>query len=107
MLNSDEVLRQYAWSNTDLDTPMWMKSDSEYYYMLDGNKNVTKLVDETGTIANSYEYSPFGKLTNELETIAHPFKFSSAYTDSETAWARLPYNAEENKPDIKIQEMEY
>ncbi|UDQ98799.1 RHS repeat-associated core domain-containing protein [Lentisphaerota bacterium WC36G] len=85
MLNSDEVLRQYAWSNTDLDTPMWMKSDSEYYYyMLDGNKNVIKLVDETGALANNYEYSPFGKLINEVESVEQPFKFSSEYFDSET-----------------------
>ncbi|UDQ98445.1 RHS repeat-associated core domain-containing protein [Lentisphaerota bacterium WC36G] len=85
MLNSDEVSRQYAWSNTDLDTPMWMKSDSEYYYyMVDGNKNVTKLVDETGALANNYEYSPFGKLINEVESIEQPFKFSSEYADSET-----------------------
>ena len=32
VLNSDEVLRQYAWSRTDLDTPMWMKSGGQYYY---------------------------------------------------------------------------
>ena len=37
VLNSDEVLRQFAWSNTDLNTPMWMKSTEDYYYyQLDG-----------------------------------------------------------------------
>ena len=85
VLNSNNVLRSYAWSNTDLNTPMWLKSDSNYYYyMLDGNKNVTKLIDEMGATANHYEYSPFGTLINEVESVENPFKFSSEYYDSET-----------------------
>ncbi len=85
VLNSDEMLRSYAWSNTDLDTPMWMKSaDNNYYYQLDGNKNVVGLVDEMGATANHYEYTPFGKLSTDNETIAQPFKFSSEYHDTET-----------------------
>ena len=84
VLNSDEVLRQYAWSRTDLDTPMWMKSGGNYYYyQLDGNKNVVGLVDEAGALANNYEYSPFGKLINEVESVEQPFKFSSEYADDE------------------------
>jgi len=64
---------------------MWMKSaDNYYYYMVDGNKNIVGLVDEAGAIANSYEYSPFGKLINEVESVEQPFKFSSEYFDSET-----------------------
>ena len=85
VLNSDEVLRQYAWSRTDLDTPMWIKSNNNYYYyQLDGNKNVVGLIDEAGALANNYEYSPFGKLINEVESVEQPFKFSSEYFDSET-----------------------
>ena len=52
--------------------------------MVDGNKNITGLVDENAVKVNSYEYSPFGKLSTNNETIEQPFKFSSEYYDSET-----------------------
>ncbi|UDQ99535.1 RHS repeat-associated core domain-containing protein [Lentisphaerota bacterium WC36G] len=42
------------------------------------------LVDENAVQVNTYEYSPFGKLTTESETVENPFKFSSEYFDSET-----------------------
>ena len=38
----------------------------------------------TGGVVNNYEYSPFGKLINEVEAIENPFKFSSEFADSET-----------------------
>ncbi len=38
----------------------------------------------TGDIVNSYNYSPFGKLINEVESVENPFKFSSEYADTET-----------------------
>ncbi|UDQ98455.1 RHS repeat-associated core domain-containing protein [Lentisphaerota bacterium WC36G] len=54
------------------------------FYQVDGNKNIVGLVDESAAQVNTYEYSPFGKLTTESETVENPFKFSSEYADSET-----------------------
>ncbi len=43
------------------------------------------MIDNTnGNVVASYEYSPFGKLFSESETISQPFKFSSEYADTET-----------------------
>ena len=39
---------------------------------------------QTGAIANRYDYTPFGKLSLDNETIANPFKFSSEYHDEQT-----------------------
>ncbi len=52
--------------------------------MVDGNKNIVGLVDESATKVNTYEYTPFGKLKSETETVTNPFKFSSEYFDNET-----------------------
>ncbi|UDQ98359.1 RHS repeat-associated core domain-containing protein [Lentisphaerota bacterium WC36G] len=38
----------------------------------------------SGSIANRYDYSPFGQLSKNNETVANPFKFSSEYAEKET-----------------------
>ena len=45
-----------------LDVPLSMKHDgAAYYYVTDGNKNVTALYDATGAEAANYVYGPFGQ----------------------------------------------
>ncbi len=82
VLNSDELMAKYLWAEDNLLT--LIKDNASYYYMVDGNKNITGLVDETATKVNTYEYTPFGKLKSETETVSNPFKFSSEYHDPET-----------------------
>ncbi len=82
VLNSDELMAKYLWAEDNLLT--LIKDNASYYYMVDGNKNIVGLVNESGALANHYEYTPFGKLINEVEAIENPFKFSSEYADTET-----------------------
>ena len=82
VLNSDELTAKYLWAEDNLLT--LIKDNASYYYMVDGNKNIVGLVDETATKVNTYEYTPFGKLKSETETVSNPFKFSSEYHDTET-----------------------
>ncbi|UDQ97753.1 RHS repeat-associated core domain-containing protein [Lentisphaerota bacterium WC36G] len=56
-----------------------------FNYIADGNKNITQLIDmSSGSIANRYDYSPFGQLSKNNETVANPFRFSSEYAEKET-----------------------
>ncbi len=63
-----------------------------YNYLADGNKNITQLINLTdGTITNKYDYTPFGKLINEVESVENPFKFSSEYNEIETGLVYYNY----------------
>ena len=66
------------WSGDNL---LVMEKDGVVYnYIADGNKNITQLVNlTTGEIANKYDYTPFGKLVLNTESVANQFKFSSEY----------------------------
>ncbi len=92
------------------ETSQELTSSATFYYLTDANKNVSYVVAADGTIAASYEYSPFGKLVKEIRnpqianderlrfTIRNPFRFSSEYCDSETEL--VYYNYRYYNPDL-------
>ncbi|UDQ96739.1 RHS repeat-associated core domain-containing protein [Lentisphaerota bacterium WC36G] len=56
-----------------------------FNYIADGNKNITQLIDmSSGSVANRYDYSPFGQLSLDNETVANVFKFSSEFHDEKS-----------------------
>ena len=89
VLNNNALISKYAWAEDNLLT--LIKDNASYYYMVDGNKNIVGLVDENAVKVNSYEYSPFGKVLADNETIAQPFKFSSEYHDEQTGLVYYNY----------------
>ncbi len=94
-----DCLRRYCWNGDKLE---WMYDGSTvYYYVIDGNKNVTALIDSTGNIAAEYSYDPFGKITAQSGTMAdiNPFRFSSEYFDVETGL--IYYNFRYYSPDLR------
>ncbi|UDQ98399.1 RHS repeat-associated core domain-containing protein [Lentisphaerota bacterium WC36G] len=63
-----------------------------FNYIADGNKNITQLIDmSSGSIANRYDYSPFGQLIADVETVENPFKFSSEFHDEESGLVYYNY----------------
>ena len=74
------IKQQFVWNGDNL---LSLHEDNKnYLYVADGNKNITQLINlTTGTTANNYTYTPFGKLINEVESVENPFKFSSEYHD--------------------------
>ena len=63
-LNNDAEELSFVWQpeTAGLDVPLSMKHDgAAYYYVTDGNKNVTALYDATGAEAANYVYGPFGQ----------------------------------------------
>jgi len=57
-------------------------------YSYNANKNITEIIDATGTLAAHYEYSPFGQITSATGNLKDDFeyRFSSEYFDSETGF---------------------
>jgi len=68
-------------------------TDVPYYALADANKNITEYIDASGTIQAHYEYSPFGKITQQSGTMASDFdyRFSSEVFDSETGLSYYNY----------------
>jgi len=47
-----------------------------YVYHFDGSGHTVALTDANKAIANTYAYSPYGKVFGQQETIAQPFKYA-------------------------------
>ncbi|AVM46627.1 hypothetical protein C5Q97_18680 [Victivallales bacterium CCUG 44730] len=93
-MNSDALLKTFVWQPVGLDVPLCMTAGSAvYYYLTDGNKNVTGLFDGTGTRAATYMYDPFGQTLSANGTAAesNPFCFSSEFFDTETGLVYYNY----------------
>ncbi len=50
-----------------------------YTYHYNGIGSTVAITDAAKTIVNKYFYSPFGQLTNQIETIPQPFKYAGRY----------------------------
>ena len=95
-LNDNAVTMTFVWhpESTGLDTPFSMTYDGEtYYYVTDGNKNVTALLDADGNRAAEYIYHPFGTIYSKTGPMVdlNPFRFSSEYHDDETGLVYYNY----------------
>ena len=80
--------RPLAWRNSALNTP-----SSALYYAHDGNKNVSEIIGTDDTMAAHYEYAPFGAVTAQRgeSAAANPWRFSSEYSDDDTATVYYNY----------------
>ena len=56
---------------------------SWYYYIYNAHGDVAGLVNEAGTVVNTYEYTPWGEIRNETETVDNPIKYAREYYDDE------------------------
>jgi len=59
-------------------------ADTPYYNTYDANGNISEYLDNTGSVAVHYEYSPFGKLTTSAGAKASDFdhRFSTKFLDT-------------------------
>ncbi len=89
-LTNDNIESKFIWAGDNL--LALQQGNTNYSYVADGNKNIRQLINSsTGGVVNSYNYSPFGKLINEVESVENPFKFSSEFADSETGLVYYNY----------------
>jgi len=80
---SEASTNLYVWVNGEILTANL--NGETVFYCHDANKNVTDLVDTSGDSVAHYEYSPFGVITEQSETLAgdNPFRFSNEYFDKD------------------------
>ena len=94
--NNNALLMTFTWQpeSVGLDVPVSMSYDGNtYYYVTDGNKNVTGLLDQAGNRVAGYIYGPFGQLLGAEGELAevNPFRFSSEFHDDETGLVYYNY----------------
>src|SRR5437870_7665889 len=69
----------------NIDEPLAMlRSGATSYYHADGLGSVTSLGSAAGSIANTYTYDSFGKLTNSTGSLVNPFRYTGREFDTET-----------------------
>ncbi len=60
----DNLYEDYVWSQRYIDAPVLRKRGAAIrYFLTDANMNVTALVSDNGTIAETCMYDPYGKVT--------------------------------------------
>ena len=69
----------------NIDEPLAMlRSSATSYFHADGLGSVTSLSSAAGSIANTYTYDSFGKLTASTGSLVNPFQYTGRESDSET-----------------------
>jgi RHS repeat-associated protein len=81
-----------------IDQPLERKSGQNEYYLSDALGSVIGLVDGTGNIKTSYNYSPFGKKQTTGVTSSNPFAFTGREDDGTGYYY---YRARYYSPDQK------
>ncbi|WP_176012871.1 RHS repeat-associated core domain-containing protein [Victivallis sp. Marseille-Q1083] len=90
------LAKSYAWqpeASGDFDVPLWQKVGGNVYTcVVDGNKNVRRLLNTAGTEVANYDYDPFGGVTaSGTASAGNPFRFSSEFLDEETGLVYYNY----------------
>jgi RHS repeat-associated protein len=69
----------------NIDEPLAMlRSAATSYFHADGLGSVTSLSNAAGSIANTYTYDSFGKLTASSGSLVNPFQYTARESDTET-----------------------
>lgn len=61
-----------------------LRANTTSYYQADGLGFITLLSSGAGTLANTYTYDSYGKLTASTGTVTNPFEYTAREFDSET-----------------------
>jgi len=80
---SGNRVRDYSYL-PGMDRPQSMVQHSggaAYYFAQEEPGHVTRLLNSSGTVVNSYEYGPFGEPQSTYETIAQPLQFMGRERD--------------------------
>ncbi len=93
---ADSDGNRYVWDPTEptATRPLaWMHGETISYYTHDGNKNVSEVITNDGTVAAHYEYAPFGAtiLQRGDSLSTNPWRFSSEYAEDDTATVYYNY----------------
>lgn len=93
MLHNQNVLHTILWDPAEAEAtrPLALQKDGTWYtYGLDLTKNVWELFDSDGTFRTTYDYAPYGAVTEQGE-VAQPLQWSSEVYDAELALVYYNY----------------
>jgi RHS repeat-associated protein len=69
----------------NIDEPLAMlRSGATSYFHADGLGSISSLSNAAGSIANTYTYDSFGKLTASTGSLVNPFQYTARESDTET-----------------------
>jgi RHS repeat-associated protein len=69
----------------NIDDPLAaLRSGATSYYEADGPGSITSLSSAAGSVANTYSYDAFGKLTASTGSVVNPVQYTGRETDLET-----------------------
>ncbi len=75
---------QVRYTSNGIDEWLGMqKSGNSYYYQLDGQGSVSKILDDTQNTVRSYSYNAFG-LASASGSVSNPFTYTGRRADSES-----------------------
>jgi RHS repeat-associated protein len=82
--STGNVLARYT-HDLGIDKPFAeLRSGTSSYYEQDGLGSITSLSSPAGSLANTYTYDSFGKLTASTGTLTNPFQYTGRGLDPET-----------------------
>lgn len=82
--NSGNVLAKYT-QGPGADQPLaQLRAATISYYEQDGLGSVSSLSSSSATLANTYTYDSFGKLTGSSGSVGNPFQYTGRESDTET-----------------------
>ena len=81
--SSNQMLRRYVYG-LGIDEPICViQTTGTYYYHFDALGSVIALTDNSGTVTETYVYSPYGDV-NSSSSIGNPYLYAGSRYDSET-----------------------
>jgi RHS repeat-associated protein len=82
--SNGNVLAKYTQEN-EIDEPLAeLRSGTTSYYEQDGQGSISSLSNSSGSLANTYTYDSFGKLTASTGSVVNPFQYTAREFDTET-----------------------
>lgn len=79
--SSGQLTAQIIWGNQALARKI---GASYYYYLYNGHGDVVQIVNEAGSIVNSYSYDEWGNITSQTEGITNELKYCGEPYDIES-----------------------
>jgi len=82
---SNAIVARYT-HGPGIDEPLIMEKNSQsFYYHADGLGSITEITNQSGTVAQRYAYSSFGKIESQLDAnFVQPYAYTSREFDTET-----------------------
>lgn len=78
--NTGTITDEILWGHQPLARKV---NGSWYYYIYNAHGDVVGLVNDSGAVVNTYEYTSWGEIRNETETVDNPIKYAGEYYDDE------------------------